>query len=70
MKLMPVGIDNLVLVPDETRKQIYDNSRRAPQGTPMPASTIGEKKEKQWRVGGLEFEALMRMLDNAVSKHE
>lgn len=65
MKLLPVGIDNLVLVPDETRKQIYDNSRRAPQGTALPPSTIGDKKEKQFRVGGLEFEALMRMLDNA-----
>ncbi|KAL6423675.1 hypothetical protein ACFW04_010288 [Cataglyphis niger] len=29
----------------------------------MPA----EKLEKRWRIGGAEFEALMRMLDNAVS---
>ena len=28
----------------------------------------GGQKEKKWKVGELEFEALMRSLDNAVSK--
>lgn len=63
---MPLGVDNLVLVPDETRKQIYDSVRHAPDGANLPTATIGDKKEKRWRIGGLEFEALMRMLDNAV----
>lgn len=29
---MPVGIENLNLIPEETRKVIYDASRRAPEG--------------------------------------
>jgi len=70
---MPLGVENLVLVSDETRKQVYEAARRPPDATPKqlqdstdgPATTT--KKEKQWRVGGVEFEALMRMLDNAVS---
>lgn len=73
MKLMPLGVENLVLVSDETRKHVYEAARRPPDSTPKqlqdatdgPATTT--KKEKQWRVGGVEFEALMRMLDNAVS---
>jgi adducin len=70
MKLMPLGVDNLQLLTDETRKQIYDAARRPPEGVPqvpgqLPANA--EKKDKRWRIGGLEFEALMRMLDNAVS---
>lgn len=71
MKLMPLGVENLVLVSDETRKQVYEAARRPPDATPKqlqdttdgPATSA--KKEKQWRVGGVEFEALMRMLDNA-----
>lgn len=75
LKLMPIGVDNLALVSDETRKQMYDSARRAPDGTssgaprPMaaePGSILADKlAERKWRVGGVEFEALMRMLDNA-----
>ncbi|XP_054259869.1 protein hu-li tai shao isoform X8 [Macrosteles quadrilineatus] len=64
LKLMPIGIENLQLIPDETRKQIYDAARNAPEGTAPPPSQI-DKKEKRFRVGGLEYEALMRMMDNA-----
>lgn len=60
IKLMPIGVDNLVLVNDETRKQVYDAAHRAPEGD-------GDKKTKHFRIGELEFEALIRMLDNAVS---
>ena len=73
MKLMPLGVENLVLVSDETRKQVYEAARRPPDVTPKQQQdgtdgpSTGAKKEKQWRVGGVEFEALMRMLDNAVS---
>lgn len=71
MKLMPLGVENLVLVSDETRKQVYEAARRAPDAMPKQSQdatdgpTTAPKKEKQWRVGGVEFEALMRMLDNA-----
>jgi len=60
LKLLPAGLENLVLVEDETRKQIYDAAHR------VPASEPGEKRTKTVRVGELEFEALVRMLDNAV----
>lgn len=32
LKLLPVGLDNLNLIPEETRKAIYDASRRPPEG--------------------------------------
>ncbi|CAH1175632.1 unnamed protein product [Phaedon cochleariae] len=67
LKLMPIGIDNLVLISDEIRKRMYDAAHNPPESTPRPdAPTIMESKvERKWRVGGAEFEALMRMLDNA-----
>lgn len=58
---MPIGIENLVLVNDETRKQVYDAAHRNPD-----TGTSGDKKPKQFRIGEIEFEALIRMLDNAV----
>lgn len=75
IKLMPMGVDNLVLMNDETRKRVYDAARRPPDGF-TPDKTDKEKevtsptiaaKGKRWGVGFTEFEALMRMLDNAVS---
>lgn len=67
LKLMPVGIDNLVLLSDEARKKIYDAAHKAPDSSPRPdpPSVLENKVERKWRVGGVEFEALMRMLDNA-----
>ncbi|XP_073996097.1 adducin 1-like protein hts isoform X30 [Rhodnius prolixus] len=71
VKLMPLGVDNLLLLTEESRKQMYDAARRAPEGTVVQQLASGqlptalEKKEKRWRIGGMEFEALMRMLDNA-----
>lgn len=32
LKLLPVGLDNLNLIPEEARKAIYDASRKAPEG--------------------------------------
>ncbi|KPJ16399.1 Protein hu-li tai shao [Papilio machaon] len=46
-------LDDLYLLDEETRRQIYESSRKPPADT------------NKWRVGGEEFEALMRMLDNA-----
>ncbi|XP_062545097.1 protein hu-li tai shao isoform X3 [Armigeres subalbatus] len=67
LKLLPVGLDNLVVIPEETRKAIYDASRKPPEG--IASNTSSDNKERsqapKWRVGGAEFEALMRMLDNA-----
>ncbi|XP_050743687.1 protein hu-li tai shao isoform X2 [Drosophila biarmipes] len=84
LKLLPVGLDNLVLIPEESRKAIYEQSRRPPEDLEKKFAAVasGEdgagaaEKEAEaavpkvgsppkWRVGGAEFEALMRMLDNA-----
>lgn len=67
LKLMPLGTDNLIVINDEVRKTIYDAAHRAPESTPRPdqPSILESKVERKWRVGGIEFEALMRMLDNA-----
>nr|NVI74703.1 hu li tai shao [Cucujiformia] len=63
LKLMPIGLDNIILLNEETRKRIYEAAHRAPEHTPRPDKpTILEGKvERKWRVGGIEFEALMRM---------
>lgn len=75
LKLMPLGMDNIVLIPEESRKVIYDASRKAPEMAPANGDANGhEESDKpavitqnapKWRVGGQEFEAAMRMLDNA-----
>ncbi|XP_055591003.1 protein hu-li tai shao isoform X2 [Uranotaenia lowii] len=68
LKLLPVGLDNLVVIPEETRKAIYDASRKPPEGVVAAIASTDNKERAQvpkWRVGGAEFEALMRMLDNA-----
>ena len=71
LKLMTLGVDNLNLISDEARKAIYEASRKPPvsiQNSVAEPSALAEKLEKRsWRIGCTEFEALMRMLDNAVS---
>nr|XP_033322366.1 protein hu-li tai shao isoform X1 [Megalopta genalis] len=69
LKLMPAGLDNLNLISEESKKAIFEASRKPPtpqQTISIPEGpAIAEKLEKRWRIGGSEFEALMRMLDNA-----
>jgi len=62
MKLMPVGMDNLALLGEETRKHLYD----AAHGADAKQQDGAAKKERRMKVGDIEFEALMRMLDNSV----
>lgn len=66
MKLMPAGVENLVLISDEARRKVHDVARGGAGGV---NSKDGEQtsERKKWRVGEMEFEALMRSLDNAVS---
>lgn len=62
-----MGLDNIMQMTDEQCKFIYDAARSPPEGTlPSPLPAGGAVADKRWRVGGLQFEALMRMLDNAV----
>ncbi|KAM0725963.1 Protein hu-li tai shao [Formica fusca] len=68
LKLMPAGVDNLNLISEESKKAIFEASRKPPipqQSSVVESSALAEKLEKRWRIGGAEFEALMRMLDNA-----
>ncbi|XP_022119462.1 protein hu-li tai shao isoform X5 [Pieris rapae] len=53
LRLATLPLDELNVFDEETAKQIYDSTHKPPAD------------EKKWRVGGEEFEALMRMLDNA-----
>merc|ERR1711962_364013 len=57
LKMMPYGLDNLVLIDEETRARVYEIGQRGGGGE--------NTANKEWGVGELEFEALMRMLDNS-----
>nr|NVI74748.1 hu li tai shao [Cucujiformia] len=63
LKLLPIGLDNIILLNEETRKRIYEAAHKAPESSPRPdkPSILEGKVERKWRVGGIEFEALMRM---------
>nr|MBE5726019.1 hu li tai shao [Cucujiformia] len=63
LKLLPIGLDNIILLNEETRKRIYEAAHKAPESSPRPdkPSILEGKVERKWRVGGVEFEALMRM---------
>merc|ERR1719315_40347 len=57
LKMMPFGLDNLVLIDDEVRRKTYEIGQRGGGGV--------NTATKEWGIGELEFEALMRMLDNS-----
>merc|ERR1719259_1353856 len=69
MKMVPLGIDNLVLIPDEARQAVYDQVRRGAGGVDSTSeggpSGQGASKKSKFKVGEMEFEALMRAFDNA-----
>jgi len=68
LKMVPLGIDNLVIIDEPTRRRVFESAQRGgggvnskTEGGPDGSGT----KQKVWGVGEIEFEALMRMLDNA-----
>ncbi|CAB3375981.1 Hypothetical predicted protein [Cloeon dipterum] len=61
LKLMPAGIENLALLSEESRKQLYD----AAHGADAKQQDGAGKRERRLKIGDIEFEALMRMLDNS-----
>ncbi|CAG0890263.1 unnamed protein product [Darwinula stevensoni] len=80
LKLMPVGVENLVLISEEAQKTAYEQSRRtggaggvdsntskadSSLNTSGEGGTVAGRRERKWRVGEMEYEALMRMLDNS-----
>lgn len=77
LKVMPVGIDNLVQIDEDARRKAYRTFLKGgggvdskSEGGPDGSGGGNEKKTRYWGVGELEFEALMRNLDNAVIKLE
>ena len=59
---LSVGLDNLILPSEETKQKIIESA-----AAQAAHKEEGEKKPK-WRRGELEFEGLMRHLDNSVCK--
>jgi len=57
LKMMPYGVDNLVPIEEDTRAKVYEMAQGGGGG-------VNHGTDKQWGVGELEFEALMRKLDN------
>ncbi|XP_066939963.1 protein hu-li tai shao isoform X3 [Macrobrachium rosenbergii] len=78
MRMAPLGLDNLVLVSDEARQVAFETARRGGGGVDskqrrLPSCLVTREggpdgkgvKERKWKVGEIEFEALMRSLDNS-----
>ncbi|MCL4137813.1 UNVERIFIED_CONTAM: hypothetical protein GTU68_060658 [Idotea baltica] len=67
MRMAPVGFDNLILVSDEAKQAAYETARRGTGGVDSKqeggANQQGQK-DRKFKVGEIEFEALMRTLDN------
>ena len=59
---VPVGLENLSTPSEESRRRAQDIAARAAK-----VNASGEGPRPKWRRGEIEFEALMRHLDNAVS---
>ena len=64
---MPLGIDNLITIDEPTRRRVFETGQQGGGGASSGTGGSGPKaQQKVWGVGELDFEALMRMLDNAV----
>merc|ERR1712079_141052 len=69
LKMAPLGIDNLIPIDEPTRRKVFEHGQRGGGG--VDSKTEGgpdgssAKGKKIWGVGEMEFEAMMRMLDNA-----
>jgi len=57
IKTIPVGVDNIIMPSEEAQKQAYRVANQGGGGV----DTTGKK----WKIGELEFESLMRTLDNS-----
>ena len=77
IRLVTVGVDNIQLLSEESVKQVRSVIKGAGlqvQGKAEESTSDSEKREinlenraRRWKIWDLEFEAQMRMLDNAVS---
>merc|ERR1711981_842182 len=69
LKMVPLGVVNLVTIDEPTRRKVFEMGQSGgggvdskQEGGPDGSKT---KSNKKWAVGEMEFEAMMRMLDNA-----
>lgn len=73
IKLLPIGLDNISIMSNEAVEQVRSVVKSAGtqvQGKPDDVTSPTKSSDgnvKKWKVWDLEFEAQMRMLDNAVS---
>merc|ERR1712079_921617 len=70
LKMVPLGVDNLITIPEETRQKVYQTAQRGAGGANSksecgPDGSGDKAKKRAWGLGEMEFEALMRNLDNA-----
>ena len=61
--MIPLGLDNIQLISDDVRRQTFEQANQGGGGV----DSEGESR-RRFKVGEMEFEALMRQLDNTVSK--
>lgn len=51
LNLLPVGLDNLIPIPEETRKAIYDASRKPPEGSVVqPPASADNKDNTEFKI--------------------
>ena len=65
--MLPLGLDNLNQLDDEEQQRAYDSARRPPSPSNETETSPESPRVNTapWRLGELEFEALMRQMDNA-----
>lgn len=67
LSLLPVGLDNLIPIAEETRKAIYDSSRKPPEGVVVqPPAQVDNKEKVTHHVIILFFNNLIDMKFNFV----
>ena len=59
IQAMPAGVDNLILVSQEVKQKTFSTANQGGGGV--------DSSGRKWKIGEMEFEAQMRLMDNAVS---
>lgn len=60
LNLLPFGLENLHIASAEAQENVSRSLKQPPTGDQM---------RNDWRVADVHFQALVRLLDNAVSLH-
>ncbi|VDO37165.1 unnamed protein product [Onchocerca flexuosa] len=59
------GVENLVIPDEKAVEKVYKTARKGGGGVDRSGAKDAEGKQINWRIGELEWEAWMRVLDNA-----